>query len=156
MGKILRKTRIELSKFDVNWKGSFVVVGTTGFNDQKKFAIDLSKLQREQEKKTRKYNQAKRRLEKLIEEEKEETEEFQEAEKEEETLYQEADKLSYEVLDFMQKSISSRFLSGQVYDEELKGEKKLREMASEDILDFDWEVLTEISRKIAGQLPKND
>lgn len=151
MAKPVRKIKIDLSKFDSTWEGSYILVSTSGFNDQKDFALKLSKREREVTKLSRLYKKADRVLNKLIEDQKDEGAEYELAEKEEERLHGESEKASIGVLEYMQGEVVKRFMEGKIHDGE-----KLREMTKEDVLDFDLDVLGEISRAIGGQNSKND
>lgn len=152
MGKPVRKIKVDLSSFDSAWTDSFVLISTSGFNDQKDFAIRLSKVDREREKLSRAHKKAQRKLDKLIEAGKDAGDEYDALEKEEDTLYNESEKASLKTYDFMQKEVIPRFISGKIVDGDTG---KLRDMVKEDLVEFDLEVFTEIARRVAGQTSKN-
>lgn len=139
---IARKIRVDLSKYDSDWGGSYMLVVTQAFHK----TMEIVKIIRMLNRKLHKIDKKIEKLEKFLEKNDDVIKE-----KEKEALENQQVTTTEEILDKMINFIAVRFVGGFIYDTELK---KLRELKKEDIGEFDREIIHDLYDKISGGLEK--
>jgi hypothetical protein len=141
---IQRRKTVDLSNFDSLWTGSNITLGISGIGDLIKYQKKLSKIQRENLKKERELARVRVEIETFIGKGLAPTKELSEQEEALEEVTMDA---SLRVMEEIQKFVREKFISGNIYDSELKAH---REMSKKDVLEFDQEVLRHIVAELMG------
>jgi len=148
MNKVFRKVRIDLSKYDADWKNSFILIATTGFKESVEHEKQTSKLNRELFYLSRELERVQSKLKFDATLGKDSDKEFYD---QEEKLSDKLDSISLKIISLFHKVVADKFISGMIFDGELK---KDRAMVKEDIEMFDKEVLEEIAYLALGNPQK--
>lgn len=129
---IKRKLRVDLSSFDPEWQDCYILLSSSGIEDQLNLQKKIRHIERDQKK-----------IEKQIE--------IEEVEQLKEDLEDRLDDLTKDLGMIIYDEIKRHFISGIIFDFD---EKKSREMTLSDINSLDLEVIKSVYSRLAGVLEK--
>lgn len=141
---IQRRIKIPLDEFDSTWKDCYVLVSTCSFKENIEYQKEGTKLERKIDRNQREQKKVTRSLD---------IEDTQELRDREDKLNDEYIALGVALTEIAKNLVMSHFVSGNIYDSELKA---VRPLVKEDIESLDVDVIKKISATIQGNISKKN
>lgn len=147
MAKIIREKRIDLSSFQHNWAGCYIMIATKNYVDMQTLLRDARNLSRESRKAEIRLKRANKRLEETTD-----TPAFDVAFADYEKIDEEMREISEKQIGIDLKFIKENFRGGKIWDSE---SNTIVDMVAADVESFDTEVIGAIVAEAMGFNSKN-